>query len=288
MPRSKRLSFGKLKAREILRLLSIESPDEIEIEDIAWYRGALVKEIPLRGADGRVVRAGSRGIIGVRLDINEPGKKRFVAAHELGHFELHEKRDQLALCLQSDFLNWYHAAQPDENEANEFAAELLLPEDLFAPRAVTLPPTLETIEELAGLFRTTLTATSIRFVESTPERCAVVVSENGKIKWFRASDDFGYFLTPGTRLHENSYAADYFNGKHIQQGPNTVRADAWLRGGKLRRDSYIKESSRALSRYEQVITLLWVDQDIDNFDPDEEEPKYDPDHFTPDGKRWRW
>jgi len=288
VPSSKKLSFGKLKAREILRHLRIESPDEIEIEDMAWYRGALVREIPLRGADGRVIRTGDRGIIGIRQDINEPGKKRFVAAHELGHFELHAKRDQLSLCLQSDFLNWYHAAQPDENEANEFAAELLLPEDLFAPRAVTLQPALETIEELAGRFRTTLTATAIRYVECTPERCAIVISENGKIKWFRASDDFGYFLTPGTPLHENTYAVDYFKGKPIQRGLNPVRADAWLEGGKLQRDSFVKEGSRELSRYEQVISLLWIDQDIDNFDPDDEEPEYDPDHFTPDGKRWRW
>jgi hypothetical protein len=38
----------------------------------------------------------------------------------------------------------------------------------------------------------------------------------------------------------------------------------------------------------QVITMLWIDQDIDNSDPDEEGPEHDPDHFTPDGKRWRW
>jgi hypothetical protein len=288
VPSSKKLSFGKLKAREIVRHLRIESPDELDIEDISWHCGALVKETSIRGADGRVIRTGTRGVISVRQDINEPGKKRFVAAHELGHFEIHAKRDQLSLCLQSDFLNWYHAAQPDENEANEFAAELLLPEELFAPRAVTIRPIFEGIEELAREFRTTLTATTIRFVECTPERCAFVVSEDRRIKWFRASDDFGYFLMPGTRLHENSYAADFFQGKRIEQGLHTVRADAWLQGAKLQRDSQIKDTSRELSRYGQVISLLWIDHDIDDSDPDEEEPQYDPDHFNPDGKRWRW
>jgi hypothetical protein len=38
-----------------------------------------------------------------------------------------------------------------------------------------------------------------------------------------------------------------------------------------------------------VLTLLWIDEDINDFFGDEEEdPEYDPDYFTPDGKRWRW
>lgn len=67
-----------------------------------------------------------------------------------------------------------------------------------------------------------------------------------------------------------------------------MRADAWLKKDRLLKDSCIKEASRELSRYMQVIIMLWIDQDIDNSDPDEEGPEHDPDHFTPDGKRWRW
>ncbi len=288
MSSSRKFSFGRLKAKEVLQVLRIASPDEIVIEDIAWHRGALVQEIRMRGADGRSVRVGNRGIISVRQNIGEPGKKRFVAAHELGHFELHSKRDQLSLCLESDFLNWYEAARVDENEANEFAAELLLPEGMLKPMVHTLEPNFTAIGELAQLFRTSLTATAIRFIELSPYRCALVASENARIKWSKVSDNFSFFLRRGTPISKNTHAADYFEGNPLASGLHKVRADAWLEGPRLQRNIYIREESKELWRYKQVLTLLWIDEDIDTSDPDEDEPEHDPDYFTPDGKRYRW
>jgi hypothetical protein len=44
-----------------------------------------------------------------------------------------------------------------------------------------------------------------------------------------------------------------------------------------------------LKSYNVVLSLIWVQQDYNK--PKEsnyERPKYDPDKFTPDGKRYRW
>ena len=46
-----------VKAREIITKLRIEEPSEIEIDLIAFNEGASVIERPLRGSDGRMVRA---------------------------------------------------------------------------------------------------------------------------------------------------------------------------------------------------------------------------------------
>lgn len=282
-------SLPRIKACEILTRLNIKRPSEIEVEEIAWMRKAFVREAPLEGAEGRLVRSKTWGIITVKADIREPGKKRFVAAHELGHFELHRDSDQLTLCSDKDLLYWYKNIRPEEREANEFAAELLMPQDLFQPRCQSDQPNLDIIGALADEFRTSFTATALRYIEFCPHRCAIVVSENNTIKWYQATEDFGYHLAVGARLHPNSLAIDFFNDKEMPTTLEQVLATSWLSGEKFSSDSVIQEHSVGLPSYNAVLTLLWIDEDIDDFFGDEEEePEYDPDYFTPDGKRWRW
>src|SRR3989344_6302879 len=92
-----------LKAREIIRSLNIENASDIDIEAIAMERGAIVIEGHLKGADGRLSVLGSRGLITVKHEIREFRKKRFIIAHELGHFELHLSNFLTISCLDSDF-----------------------------------------------------------------------------------------------------------------------------------------------------------------------------------------
>ena len=61
----------------------------------------------------------------------------------------------------------------------------------------------------------------------------------------------------------------------------TVDASSWLRGRYLP-NAMIKEESRALPRYDAVISLLWIHEEIEP-DPDDWD---DTEKFTPDG-RWR-
>lgn len=55
-----------------------------------------------------------------------PRRQRFTIAHELGHFFLHLDKtgNQTIICLKDEF-DWL------ETEANNFAAELLMPREMF-------------------------------------------------------------------------------------------------------------------------------------------------------------
>src|SRR5258708_32393667 len=77
-----------IKARQVLSALSLNHPCDMEIDDIAWARGALVKEEKLAGAEGRLVKLSGRGVITIPNNIPSTGRRRFIIAHELGHFEL--------------------------------------------------------------------------------------------------------------------------------------------------------------------------------------------------------
>ena len=50
MTRGREVSIPRLRAREIISGLKIQHPSEIDIEDIAWVHGILVREDCLEGA----------------------------------------------------------------------------------------------------------------------------------------------------------------------------------------------------------------------------------------------
>src|SRR4029079_2632757 len=120
-------------ARKLVSSLHIRAPGEIDIELIAAHLDVLVQRRPLSTEEGRLIRAGNRGIIVVNEDAFASKKWRFVVAHELGHFIRHPDVDQFALCTDVALSAWYEGSGR-EGEANDFAAELLMPEELVAKR----------------------------------------------------------------------------------------------------------------------------------------------------------
>jgi Zn-dependent peptidase ImmA (M78 family) len=84
------------RARQVLRDLDLKHPTEIEIEAIAYARGALVRAEPTKGARANLLRMADRGVISVaNLRFEE---RRWAIAHELGHFETHAWGNTLELC----------------------------------------------------------------------------------------------------------------------------------------------------------------------------------------------
>lgn len=260
---SRELSTPVLRARAIISDLRIQSASEILIEEIAFACGAIVRYELLAGADGRLVRLGNRGVIRVRDDIPEPGRRRFIIAHELGHLLLGHGSDVFKLCDEQDLLEWSQGQQAYETEANEFAAELLMPEVFFRPHCERGDPSLSAIERLADEFQTSLTATAIRYVEFSPDRCAVVISQNGEIRWNRSSTSFPYWVLRRGRLHGYTYALDCLESKRVPDRMSQVSATGWLPGLRAHSERTIWEQSRLISgRLGIVLSLLWL--------PDEE------------------
>ena len=271
-------------ATVLLQNLGITHPSEISIEDIAWMRGALVRDENLKGAEARLVTFGNRAIISVSTRINEPGRRRFAIAHEVGHLELHRQISSLALCAAGDldFKPFEGSAYPQtEQEANSFASALLMPNFLFHPGCQKEAPSMSLIEQLAEAFGTTLTATALRYIAFCPERCAVVFSQDRCIRWYKATTGFGLHIPVHETLDPYSLAVDFFDGKSISDRMESVDASTWLRG-RYRSNTMIKEQSRPLPRYNAVLSLLWIHEEIEP-DPDDWD---DRETFTPDG-RWR-
>lgn len=154
-----------------------------------------------------------------------------------------------------------YGASSLEVEASVFAGSLLMPENLFIERASGRRPTVNVITELADFFGTSLTATALRYVETSNDYYVFVVSENNRIRWWRASESFGdheLWIENRTTLPRNSVAAAFFRGENISVKPQFVDFSAWLGHLPGIDSDTIIEQAFPLPAYSQVISILWL------------------------------
>jgi Zn-dependent peptidase ImmA (M78 family) len=251
--------FAVGRAIQLWTLYGFRSPAELVLEDLALALGVLVVEAPLAKADARLIRKGPRGLVRVKQDIPEPGRKRFAVAHELGHWLIHKEQSQVNACTDQNMVAKYKAGAP-EVEANYFAAELLMPEKLFTLRLRKSRPSFELIKDLAREFDTSLTATAIRCAEVTNDYWAVVVSEEGSIRWWRGSENFEerFWIEAGTPLSPHSVAGSVFKGEPVPTGPVEVERDAWAECKEGYDHDILIEEVLPLSAYGQILSLLYL------------------------------
>src|SRR5205807_10352993 len=98
-------------------------------------------------------------------------------------------------------------------------------------------------------------------------------------------NDFGYFIAPREDLNPGTYAAGFFKGECLPAEMHEVKAAAWLEGKRIDSSKTILEESIPMASYGSVLTLLWIDNDIDQRLTGEDE--YDAEQEASD-RRWSW
>src|SRR5262245_1145303 len=161
--RSARLPMPEVavqRARVVRAEVGYVHPAEIAMEVLAHLRGALVRHSPTRGARANLLRLGGRGVISVAKDLPADAR-RWGIAHEHGHFEATVDVIYLGLCIGED-LRFDYDRSGREHEANAFAAELLMPENLFAARCDVPKVSWTPIVALSEEFQVSVTAVAVR------------------------------------------------------------------------------------------------------------------------------
>lgn len=253
-----RYTIPIVRARELISKLRIENPSEIDIALIAAHENAPVQEKELAGSDGRMVRADGLAMISVRESIKSAGQKRFVIAHELGHVLLHPHVRQIDEVSLEQASNWSLNQTPEEIEANLFAAEILMPQSLFAPLIDGKDPSFALIRELAKIFCTTLTATAIQFVRYTKEECLLVASQKGFRKWSVTSEQFSFRPCDEYRIHEYSCAIEAVKAGMANMRADDVPAGCWLREFSPDGKECVTEDVTASSTFGSALSLVWI------------------------------
>lgn len=248
------------EASRIWNLYGFKAPEEMVLEDLAMAMNIFVVDARLDSAAARLVRKGDYGLIRVSDQLRYSGQRRFAIAHEIGHFQLHKKVSQLLACTEVDMQASYRSS-PYEIEASIFAGALLMPTEVFRVRVGRQVPRAKVIKDLAQQFDTSLTATALRYVETSKDYVAFVVSEKGKIRWWRASESFGnhdLWLESKNDVPSYSAAAAYFRDGAVSDGPQEVDFNDWFGEMPGIHAEYVYEQAIPLSQFKQVISMIWL------------------------------
>ncbi|MDK3075496.1 ImmA/IrrE family metallo-endopeptidase [Sedimentitalea sp. JM2-8] len=196
---------------------------------------SLVKGASLKGFEGALMKAppGEKGWgIFYNSDTASAGRINFTLAHEFGHYLLHRQEHPDGIqCSTDDMERWDSEYRKIEKEANEFAANLLMPLDDFRrqidPRR---KPDLEALGECADRYGVSLIAAILRWLQYTGRRAVLVKSIDGFIHWAWSSDSAWrsglYFKTSGRPPLEIPSSSVPATGEGLVRQKATVEHDA--------------------------------------------------------------
>jgi hypothetical protein len=266
-PRLARRTLAEGSAVRVLREMKIERLP-VDPEAIAAHHNILVKPKPDThdGVSGMLVKAGDAFGIMYATHIPSRGFQRFSIAHELGHYFIEGHPDQVLINGVHHSLAGFISADPFEQEADFFAAALLMPERPFRKELDKSPSGLDSIETLAKACQTSITATAIRYATVGRDGAAVILSSGNIIDCCFLSDGMKKakgttWLRKGTPVPPGTLTAK-FNAQ--PENVRTAKRDAghgllndWLGGDKVYR---IQEEVIGLGQYGRTLTVLSCQQ----------------------------
>lgn len=188
-----------------------------------------------------------------------PGRVRFSLAHELGHYYLPEHQARLRDKIEHFSTSDFRSRDPHEAEADEFAAALLMPRDLFIKKVKNFRQSvcdLRDLSTLAEQLQTSLTSTALRYCECDIEACTIIFSENGTIRWVKASTDMRYLrmsFVEGRNIPAGSKSEELLEEPEERRLDGEVDATVWF---SRPQQSTVWEDTMFLGNTPYMLTLL--------------------------------
>lgn len=241
----------ELYARELLLKLSMDNVP-VEPLEICQKLNIEVCYEPLKHCEALLcIKKGSKKII-LNKNITYHLRHKFSLAHEIAHYYIPYHDLQVFACFTSDIMA-FKTNNTQEQEANKFASELLMPIQYIQKEAKLHDYNAETVKMVADKYSVSITAAAIRLLEFTPDKAAIVLLQDGKVKWFMKSQNFRYRLNIDS-LNEATYVYDFFNGAIIDESLHQTYAHAWINGEYDR--EFINEQSIIMLNLNMALTIL--------------------------------
>ena len=215
----------------------------------------------------RMVNGRRRPAIIYNENIREEGRKNFCIAHEIGHHSCHADKEEF-FCMIKDLNDMAPHPENMEQEANLFAATLLMPADDFRAHVTRQPPTLATISRLADeRYKTSLTATCTRLVHLSPTAYygLAILRGNTVVRWMR-SDNMrwtGFGFCCGHQIPAPGLT-------HNREG-EPVESSVWLDEKNAPRWK-LTQSSVHMPYYDQTLVLITAERAVEPEEFGEPEP----------------
>lgn len=189
-------------ANQLTRMLNVLSAGPgrfpVRVAELAReYSAQVFPDNPIRevqgasllGFEGALLRIpGRRGGWGIAYneDISSPGRINFTLAHELGHYLVHRRNHPDGIrCSEDDVVQGLRGI---EREADQFAADLLMPFDDFRQQVQARDAAdIDALSACAARYGVSLLAAALRWISYTERRAVLAVSRDGFLLWSRSS-----------------------------------------------------------------------------------------------------
>lgn len=267
----KRATNAHIKAQQLLSSCGLDEITDLQMDLFIAGLDAIFIEEEMNNCDGKIIFGENKTLIKVNSKIRFEQRKRFAAAHEVGHLVMHNKMQ-----LPDDtFSNFNIVAGMEsalktgrqELEANEFASELLMPEKIFLNEAAGKKFTPLLIKQLAERFNTSLTATVFRYLQFELHPLCLVFIENGRVKYWKKSDHLNVWLEDYNRVPPpaDSVASEYIDAGYeylykLEEKAQVISKSTWFKMKEFNdEDSPFYEYCIPTKQYRTILSIIWED-----------------------------
>lgn len=245
------------EAKKILNKYFITRPEQIDIESIVRSENCLIEEIEMQDDQrGHIIYTNTVGLIKINSKLKDYGQKRFTIAHEFGHFIYdHEEISPGKIKIASNQENG-----KVEKFCEKFAAELLMPEEMFKQITQGKDFNFELITELSNAFQVSEMAAAFRYANIGQIPAAVVVSKKNFVDSCFVNPILKLWLyKKGKAVNPVSSAFYLMNKKnpsHLETTPQKlINGSIWFTTQESNNQFFI-EQSRYYADYDYVITII--------------------------------
>jgi Zn-dependent peptidase ImmA (M78 family) len=251
-----------LKARQFVRNAGItEAP--VDIDRLAAAANAKVKIVRDLSDDesGQTTQHKGKHVIIVNGNHRDE-RQRFTVLHELAHIVLELPSQHHGPKLTTNTLMRYARRPQEEVLCDVFAAECLLPYDLFSKDVGATDISLDAVKTLADRYNASLTTTGSRFAVSAPEPCAFALSEDGRVRYVSRSkflNELKGWIAFNVPIPKGSVAYRLVQGTSKTEDYDELATDVWFDGG-VKNRPMLTEEAILLREWNQCLSLIWFDE----------------------------
>ena len=262
------MNNGAYRAKQLLAEIGYDDISHISLIELANFLGAIIIEEPMAQADGKIIRGKTRTLIKINSNITYSEKKRFTIAHEIGHLLLHE-----VLELHNDTpnsMNWFQNLEnqakrgKQEYEANDFAAELLMPEKIFRKEFQGKRFSPELLKELAQRFQTSITSVIFRIFKLDLYPICIVYLHRGEVKYWLKSPDLYVYIKNINHLPppDDSVAREYMDSNyeylyHGEEKAQEIYRSTWFELSGKQKDNLFFEYCIPYKSHKMLLSVIW-------------------------------
>lgn len=238
--------------------LGITSPGEIDLEAIAYYKDAEVKQKILTGCEARIIGANDKAIITVNA-ASSIERQKFSIGHELGHW--FKDRGKIGnLCAESDMNMGHKKQKPREDIANQFASELLMPHYLMTDEIKGSAFDREIASHIASRFECSFMAALRRTIRMDYHMGFIACyKQNGTRRYFDKHRDLPGMFFPPQQMPVGSAIYQLINGEKLT-GPTLIDGNVWCRED-LASDAVVHEHAFHYHDGEFLTIVWWQDEE---------------------------